>query len=194
MNYDEHFFFSALFVRYKGSKLPPKQLFFSAQRGELQQVMHLLGKGLYKHYIVFLVRHWCNPASSLWRSVEGTDPNLQMESERRRTPLHAAAAEGHKEICHILVQVLESFMRLLTSPCRPSDLFQMQWVYFLCLCVYLWGGSKPGHVWWSAAHSSDGGLWEQPHGDSGVPTEGRGLHSTQGNDSLLLWAFNIMAL
>ncbi|XP_060763381.1 histone-lysine N-methyltransferase EHMT1a isoform X2 [Neoarius graeffei] len=64
--------------KYKGSKLPPKQLFFSAQRGELQQVMHLL--------------------------VEGTDPNLQMESERRRTPLHAAAAEGHKEICHILVQ------------------------------------------------------------------------------------------
>ncbi|XP_017307615.1 histone-lysine N-methyltransferase EHMT1a [Ictalurus punctatus] len=64
--------------KYKSSKLPPKQLFFSAKRGELQQVMHML--------------------------VEGTDPNLQMESERRRTPLHAAAAEGHKEICHILVQ------------------------------------------------------------------------------------------
>ncbi|KAI5088441.1 histone-lysine N-methyltransferase, H3 lysine-9 specific 5 isoform X1, partial [Silurus meridionalis] len=64
--------------KYKRSKLPPKQLFFSAKRGELQQVMHML--------------------------VEGTDPNLQMESERRRTPLHAAAAEGYKEICHILVQ------------------------------------------------------------------------------------------
>ncbi|KAG9261933.1 histone-lysine N-methyltransferase EHMT1-like [Astyanax mexicanus] len=63
---------------YKKSKLPPKQLFFSARRGELQQVMHML--------------------------VEGVDPNLQMESERRRTPLHEAAAEGHKEICHILVQ------------------------------------------------------------------------------------------
>uniref|UniRef100_A0AAR2IVC6 Euchromatic histone-lysine N-methyltransferase 1b n=1 Tax=Pygocentrus nattereri TaxID=42514 RepID=A0AAR2IVC6_PYGNA len=60
------------------SKLPPKQLYFSAKRGELQRVMHML--------------------------VEGVDPNLQMESERRRTPLHAAAAEGHKEICHILVQ------------------------------------------------------------------------------------------
>ncbi|XP_072520812.1 histone-lysine N-methyltransferase EHMT1a [Salminus brasiliensis] len=64
--------------QYKKSKLPPKQLFFSAKRGELQRVMHML--------------------------VEGVDPNLQMESERRRTPLHAAAAEGHKEICHILVQ------------------------------------------------------------------------------------------
>ncbi|XP_027018734.2 histone-lysine N-methyltransferase EHMT1a [Tachysurus fulvidraco] len=64
--------------KYKRSKIPPKQLFYSAKRGELQQVMHML--------------------------VEGTDPNLQMESERRRTPLHAAAAEGHKEICHILVQ------------------------------------------------------------------------------------------
>ncbi|KAI4899738.1 hypothetical protein NFI96_016543, partial [Prochilodus magdalenae] len=64
--------------KYKRSKLPPKQLYFSAKRGELQRVMHML--------------------------VEGVDPNLQMESERRRTPLHAAAAEGHKEICHILVQ------------------------------------------------------------------------------------------
>ncbi|XP_066510425.1 histone-lysine N-methyltransferase EHMT1-like [Hoplias malabaricus] len=64
--------------KYKKSKLPPKQLYCSAKRGELQRVMEML--------------------------VEGVDPNLQMESERRRTPLHAASAEGHKEICHILVQ------------------------------------------------------------------------------------------
>ncbi|KAK3514428.1 hypothetical protein QTP70_018242 [Hemibagrus guttatus] len=64
--------------KYKRSKIPPKQLFYSAKKGELQQVMQML--------------------------VEGTDPNLQMESERRRTPLHVAAADGHKEICHILVQ------------------------------------------------------------------------------------------
>ncbi|KAK1792234.1 hypothetical protein P4O66_012181, partial [Electrophorus voltai] len=39
-----------------------------------------------------------------WTSVEGADPNLQMESERRCTPLHAAAAAGHRDVCHILVQ------------------------------------------------------------------------------------------
>uniref|UniRef100_A0A4W4H1Z4 Euchromatic histone-lysine N-methyltransferase 1b n=1 Tax=Electrophorus electricus TaxID=8005 RepID=A0A4W4H1Z4_ELEEL len=65
-------------LRYKRSKFPPKQLFYSARRGELQHVTHML--------------------------VEGADPNLQMESERRRTPLHAAAAAGHRDVCHILVQ------------------------------------------------------------------------------------------
>ncbi|XP_026866664.2 histone-lysine N-methyltransferase EHMT1a isoform X2 [Electrophorus electricus] len=64
--------------KYKRSKFPPKQLFYSARRGELQHVTHML--------------------------VEGADPNLQMESERRRTPLHAAAAAGHRDVCHILVQ------------------------------------------------------------------------------------------
>uniref|UniRef100_A0A8C2KBL6 Euchromatic histone-lysine N-methyltransferase 1a n=1 Tax=Cyprinus carpio TaxID=7962 RepID=A0A8C2KBL6_CYPCA len=36
--------------------------------------------------------------------VEGVDPNLRMDSEKRKTPLHCAAEEGHKEICHILLQ------------------------------------------------------------------------------------------
>ncbi|XP_051551711.1 histone-lysine N-methyltransferase EHMT1a isoform X2 [Myxocyprinus asiaticus] len=64
--------------KYKKFKLPPKQLYFSAKRGELQRVLHML--------------------------VEGVDPNLRMESEKRKTPLHCAAEEGQKEICHILVQ------------------------------------------------------------------------------------------
>uniref|UniRef100_A0A673M1L9 Histone-lysine N-methyltransferase EHMT1-like n=1 Tax=Sinocyclocheilus rhinocerous TaxID=307959 RepID=A0A673M1L9_9TELE len=66
--------------KYKKFKLPPKQLYFSAKRGELQRILHML--------------------------VEGVDPNLRMDSEKRKTPLHCAAEEGHKEICHILVQVL----------------------------------------------------------------------------------------
>ncbi|XP_016344564.1 histone-lysine N-methyltransferase EHMT1-like [Sinocyclocheilus anshuiensis] len=64
--------------KYKKFKLPPKQLYFSAKRGELQRILHML--------------------------VEGVDPNLRMYSEKRKTPLHCAAEEGHKEICHILVQ------------------------------------------------------------------------------------------
>ncbi|XP_067294978.1 histone-lysine N-methyltransferase EHMT1a isoform X3 [Pseudorasbora parva] len=64
--------------KYKKFKLPPKQLYFSAKRGELQRILHML--------------------------VEGVDPNLRMNSEKRKTSLHCAAEEGHKEICHILVQ------------------------------------------------------------------------------------------
>uniref|UniRef100_A0A672TCK0 Histone-lysine N-methyltransferase EHMT1-like n=1 Tax=Sinocyclocheilus grahami TaxID=75366 RepID=A0A672TCK0_SINGR len=64
--------------KYKKFKLPPKQLYFSAKRGELQRILHML--------------------------VEGVDPNLRMDSEKRKTSLHCAAEEGHKEICHILVQ------------------------------------------------------------------------------------------
>ncbi|XP_030647341.1 histone-lysine N-methyltransferase EHMT1a [Chanos chanos] len=63
---------------YMKSRFPPSRLYAYAKQGELQNVMHLL--------------------------VEGVDPNLKMENERRRTPLHAAAAEGHTQICHILVQ------------------------------------------------------------------------------------------
>nr|AAI71681.1 Ehmt1a protein [Danio rerio] len=64
--------------KYKKFKLPPKQLYFSAKRGELQRILHML--------------------------VEGVDPNLRMDSEKRKTPLHCAAEEGHKDICHVLVQ------------------------------------------------------------------------------------------
>ncbi|KTG38537.1 hypothetical protein cypCar_00003000 [Cyprinus carpio] len=64
----------AYFSRYKKFKLPPKQLYFSSKRGELQRILHML--------------------------VEGVDPNLRMDSEKRKTSLHCAAEEGHKEICH----------------------------------------------------------------------------------------------
>uniref|UniRef100_A0A8C1MQ29 Euchromatic histone-lysine N-methyltransferase 1a n=1 Tax=Cyprinus carpio TaxID=7962 RepID=A0A8C1MQ29_CYPCA len=64
--------------KYKKFKLPPKQLYFSSKRGELQRILHML--------------------------VEGVDPNLRMDSEKRKTSLHCAAEEGHKEICHVLVQ------------------------------------------------------------------------------------------
>ncbi|XP_071396302.1 histone-lysine N-methyltransferase EHMT1a [Centroberyx affinis] len=62
----------------KKVKYPTKQLYISAKEGELQKVIHLL--------------------------VDGKDPNFLMEGQNKRTPLHAAAAEGHQEICHMLVQ------------------------------------------------------------------------------------------
>lgn len=37
--------------------------------------------------------------------VDGIDPNFKMDSQNKRTPLHAAAEGGHKDICHVLVQV-----------------------------------------------------------------------------------------
>lgn len=62
----------------KRMKYPSRQLYISAKQGELQKVIHLL--------------------------VDGKDPNFLMEGHNRGTPLHAAAAEGHQEICHMLVQ------------------------------------------------------------------------------------------
>ncbi|XP_061529145.1 histone-lysine N-methyltransferase EHMT1a isoform X3 [Phycodurus eques] len=57
---------------------PTRQLYISAKEGELQRVIHLL--------------------------VDGKDPNFLMDAQNKRTPLHAAATEGHKEICHMLIQ------------------------------------------------------------------------------------------
>ncbi|XP_034056164.1 histone-lysine N-methyltransferase EHMT1a isoform X4 [Gymnodraco acuticeps] len=62
----------------KKVKYPTRQLYISAKQGELQKVIQLL--------------------------VDGKDPNFLMEGPNRVTPLHAAAAEGHQEICHMLVQ------------------------------------------------------------------------------------------
>uniref|UniRef100_A0AAY4CX14 Euchromatic histone-lysine N-methyltransferase 1b n=1 Tax=Denticeps clupeoides TaxID=299321 RepID=A0AAY4CX14_9TELE len=45
--------------------------------------------------------HGCAIPSS---TEDGIDPNFKMESQNRRTPLHAAAEAGHQEICHMLVQ------------------------------------------------------------------------------------------
>uniref|UniRef100_A0A8C4HPQ5 Euchromatic histone-lysine N-methyltransferase 1a n=1 Tax=Dicentrarchus labrax TaxID=13489 RepID=A0A8C4HPQ5_DICLA len=62
----------------KKVKYPTRQLYISAKQGELQKVIRLL--------------------------VDGKDPNFLMEGQNKRTPLHAAAAEGHQEVCHMLVQ------------------------------------------------------------------------------------------
>ncbi|XP_049620161.1 histone-lysine N-methyltransferase EHMT1a isoform X5 [Syngnathus scovelli] len=57
---------------------PTGQLYISAEEGQLQRVIHLL--------------------------VDGKDPNCLMDNQNKRTPLHAAATEGHEEICHMLIQ------------------------------------------------------------------------------------------
>ncbi|KAK0137224.1 Histone-lysine N-methyltransferase EHMT1 [Merluccius polli] len=70
-----------------------RQLYMSAKEGDLQKVLHLL--------------------------VDGKDPNLPMEDDHQRAPLHAAAAEGHQEVCHMLLQAgasLEMFDDKLKTP------------------------------------------------------------------------------
>nr|XP_046230727.1 histone-lysine N-methyltransferase EHMT1 isoform X3 [Scatophagus argus] len=62
----------------KKLRFHPKQLYLSAKQGELKKVLQML--------------------------VDGIDPNFKMESQNKRTPLHAAAEGGHKDICHMLVQ------------------------------------------------------------------------------------------
>ncbi|XP_061703551.1 histone-lysine N-methyltransferase EHMT1 isoform X2 [Syngnathoides biaculeatus] len=62
----------------KKLRFHPKQLYLSAKQGELKKVVLML--------------------------VDGIDPNFKMESQNKRTPLHAAAEGGHQEICHMLVQ------------------------------------------------------------------------------------------
>ncbi|KAM9794895.1 histone-lysine N-methyltransferase EHMT1 isoform 3-T3 [Syngnathus typhle] len=62
----------------KKLRFHPKQLYLSAKQGELKKVVLML--------------------------VDGIDPNFKMESQNKRTPLHAAAEAGQKEICHMLVQ------------------------------------------------------------------------------------------
>uniref|UniRef100_A0A671Y599 Euchromatic histone-lysine N-methyltransferase 1b n=1 Tax=Sparus aurata TaxID=8175 RepID=A0A671Y599_SPAAU len=62
----------------KKLRFHPKQLYLSAKSGELKKVFLML--------------------------VDGIDPNFKMESQNKRTPLHAAAEGGYKDICHMLVQ------------------------------------------------------------------------------------------
>ncbi|XP_069729111.1 histone-lysine N-methyltransferase EHMT1 isoform X4 [Phaenicophaeus curvirostris] len=62
----------------KKLRFHPKQLYFSARQGELQKVLLML--------------------------VDGIDPNFKMETQSKRTPLHAAAESGHVDICHMLIQ------------------------------------------------------------------------------------------
>uniref|UniRef100_A0A8D3DPV4 Euchromatic histone-lysine N-methyltransferase 1b n=1 Tax=Scophthalmus maximus TaxID=52904 RepID=A0A8D3DPV4_SCOMX len=62
----------------KKLRFHPKQLYLSAKQGELKRVLLML--------------------------VDGIDPNFKMESQNKRTALHAAAEGGFKDICHMLVQ------------------------------------------------------------------------------------------
>ncbi|XP_035040196.2 histone-lysine N-methyltransferase EHMT1 isoform X1 [Hippoglossus stenolepis] len=62
----------------KKLRFHPKQLYLSAKQGELKRVLLML--------------------------VDGIDPNFKMDTQNKRTPLHAAAEGGHKDICHMLVQ------------------------------------------------------------------------------------------
>ncbi|XP_034048989.1 histone-lysine N-methyltransferase EHMT1 isoform X2 [Thalassophryne amazonica] len=62
----------------KKLRFHPKQLYLSAKQGELKKVLLML--------------------------VDGIDPNFKVETQNKRTPLHAAAESGHKDICHMLVQ------------------------------------------------------------------------------------------
>ncbi|XP_034565475.1 histone-lysine N-methyltransferase EHMT1 isoform X2 [Notolabrus celidotus] len=62
----------------KKLRFHPKQLYLSAKQGELKRVLLML--------------------------VDGIDPNFKMESQNKRTPLHAAAEGGFKDICNMLVQ------------------------------------------------------------------------------------------
>uniref|UniRef100_A0A667ZB09 Euchromatic histone-lysine N-methyltransferase 1b n=1 Tax=Myripristis murdjan TaxID=586833 RepID=A0A667ZB09_9TELE len=64
--------------RPKKLRFHPKQLYFSARQGELKKVLLML--------------------------VDGIDPNFKMETQNKRTPLHAAAEAGFAEICHVLIQ------------------------------------------------------------------------------------------
>uniref|UniRef100_A0A7N8X504 Euchromatic histone-lysine N-methyltransferase 1b n=1 Tax=Mastacembelus armatus TaxID=205130 RepID=A0A7N8X504_9TELE len=93
----------------KKLRFHPKQLYLSAKQGELKRVLLML--------------------------VDGTDPNFKMESQNKRTPLHAAAEGGHKDICHMLVQVRVS----LTTPGIHAGANLDMW--FTCLHL----AAKSGH-------------------------------------------------
>lgn len=53
--------------------------------------------------------------------VDGIDPNFKMDSQNKRTPLHAAAEGGHKDICHVLVQVGLFYLLLCCYPFAIKD-------------------------------------------------------------------------
>lgn len=82
--------------------------------------------------------------------MEGVDPNLRMDSEKRKTPLHCAAEEGHKEICHILVQVLHMLtmhIQGLFTVCSFKYTFKKRQLGLASffLCVFLKEASYADH-------------------------------------------------
>lgn len=67
-------------------------------------------------FFFFKHKRWqvfsCIFLAFLYLPVDGIDPNFKMESQNKRTPLHAAAEGGYKDICHMLVQVTLCFTSL----------------------------------------------------------------------------------
>lgn len=47
-----------------------------------------------------------------------------MDSQNKRTPLHAAAEGGHKDICHVLVQVGLFYLLLCCYLFAIKDTFE----------------------------------------------------------------------
>lgn len=118
-NLQTNFYFLPVFIRPKKLRFHPKQLYLSAKQGELKRVLLMLGMSSSPQasasllFVIFL--H--NTTSLLFLNetipviyfpVDGIDPNFKMESQNKRTPLHAAAEGGYKDICHMLVQVRSS--------------------------------------------------------------------------------------
>lgn len=95
-----------LFFSLKPKKVnhPARQLYISAKQGDLQKVIHLLGNPTttWNVYLLVLSRY---TQLTLSLAVDGKDPNFVLEGQNKRAPLHAAAAEGHQEVCNMLVQV-----------------------------------------------------------------------------------------
>ncbi|XP_056288053.1 histone-lysine N-methyltransferase EHMT1 isoform X3 [Pseudoliparis swirei] len=96
----------------KKLRFHPKQLYLSAKQGELKKVLLMLGVSTslcflflvlflhpHQNILVFLMLN-----VPLFLPVDGIDPNVKMDSQNKRTPLHAAAEGGYKDICHMLVQ------------------------------------------------------------------------------------------
>lgn len=52
----------------------------------------------------------------------------------------------------------------------------------LYVCAHI-GWSQPGHVWWGAENTTDGGLWKQPFGHSEVPAESWSSCQPQGGSA-----------
>lgn len=104
--------------RPKKLRFHPKQLYLSAKQGELKKVLLMLGTSCTSLLLLFslsglLTHDFMRRFLFHWPSVDGIDPNFKMDSQSKRTPLHAAAEGGHRDICHVLVQVRRSELLLL---------------------------------------------------------------------------------
>lgn len=108
-----YFCFACACFRPKKLRFHPKQLYLSAKQGELKKVLLMLGP-LNLHLPLgspcnLYLSQYASDVFCIYPPVDGIDPNFKMDSQNKRTPLHAAAEGGYKDICHMLVQVTHSF-------------------------------------------------------------------------------------